>query len=155
MKKYIILLLVFAGCLSGCEKIDIGFLTAGNAYYRPDSMLIKHTLNPDDPEDKYIIDNEIPWTGSEISNVQGTPVIRYEVFAVYDSLGKSLPSGIVRQFSTIGKGSVSIANDHTLPVGKYVLDIRIYNKDHSYMLEKGFTVIVIDDVTTPDNELKE
>lgn len=143
MKKYIVPLLFLCACLiAGCEKIDTGFLNAKNAYYRPDSMIIKGALNPADPEDQHRIDNRIPWNGSEISNVQGTAVIYYKVNAVYDSSGTPVAEEIARQFTIIGKGAVEVASGHTIPAGKYLLDILIFNKDHSFVLEKGFTVIV-------------
>lgn len=143
MKKYIIpLLFLYACLLAGCEKIDTGFLNAVNAYYRPNFMVIKYMLNPNDPGEQHRIENRIPWNGSEISNVQGTAVIYYKVDAVYDSLGMPVAEEIARQFTIIGKGVVEVAGDHTVPVGKYLLDILIFNKDHSFVLKKGFTVIV-------------
>lgn len=116
MKKYIVPLLFLCACLlAGCEKIDTGFLNAKNAYYRPDSMIIKGALNPADPEDQHRIENRIPWNGSEISNVQGTAVIYYKVNAVYDSRGIPVAEGIARQFIIIGKGVVEVASGHTIP----------------------------------------
>lgn len=41
-----------------------------------------------------------------------------------------------------GKGIIELPYDHTVPVGRYVIDLRIENEGYMHDLDSVFTVIV-------------
>lgn len=123
----------------GCEKQEIGYLDVTNAAYIPDSVIYKAVLNPDDPEDAHQIKFEIPFQSPAIQKIQGTLPITYSIHRIDCDNGAN---DAVVQFSMEGKGKIKLPFNHTVPIGRYVFSIDVYNEGHRHVLDSVLTVIV-------------
>lgn len=137
MKKIMILLLLAGAAISGCENVIVGYLTTDNARYLPDSLVVKAVLDP--VKDEYQIKNEIPFQSIAISGVQGTFPIYYTLKDVHSDNGYANAKS---QFRMVQKGKVEIPWNHTLPAGRYVVDVEIRNEGYTHVVDSVFTVIV-------------
>ena len=120
---------------AGCQDVTVGFLDTRHAAYAPDSMIVKAVLDPDD--DAYQIKFKIPWQSGEIEGVEGTNPVKYTIRNV-----RSEHPEVVTQFRMSGRGRVELSWDHTVPTGRYVIDMRIANEGHFCDLDSIFTIIV-------------
>lgn len=130
-------LLFFLGFFWNCQDVKVGYLETENAQYQPDSMVIKSVL--DTSEDSLQIRYQIPWQSTSIEGIQGTMPIHYAIENI--NQGAVTPE-IKNQFHIVRKGIIEIPYDHTLPPGKYIIDLRVYNEGYSYILPSIYTVIV-------------
>lgn len=120
----------------GCQKdIAIGYLNVVNAIYSPDSMIVKAKLDVE--EDAYQIKHKIPWQSNEIDGVKGTLPIYFQIW----SINGGQPE-IMNQFTIKPTGVIELPYNHTVPNGRYLLSVKISNKDHGYTIDSAFTVIV-------------
>ena len=134
--KTVILSLFILLLVIGCQKdIAIGYLNAANALYSPDSLVVKAKL--DEEEDAYQIEHKIPWQSNEIDGVEGTLPIYFQIWSIN---GGQLE--IMNQFTIKPTGVIELPCNHTVPNGRYVLSVKIGNKDHDYTIDSAFTVIV-------------
>lgn len=124
---------LFAGI--GCQNITVGYLMTRNAKYTPDSMVVKAVLDP--VTDARRIQFRIPWQSTGMEGVEGTTPVRYSI----RSIG-SENAGFLSQFRMYGKGIIELPYNHTVPVGRYVIDLRIENEGYTHDLDSVFTVIV-------------
>ena len=120
---------------AGCQDVTVGFLDTRHAAYAPDSMIVKAVLDSDD--DAYQIKFKIPWQSGEIEGVEGTNPVKYTIRNV-----RSEHPEVVTQFRMSGRGRVELSWDHTVPTGRYVIDMRIANEGHFCDLDSIFTIIV-------------
>lgn len=142
MKKKILYLIMFVGCFAACNNIPVGFLDAANGEYTPDSLVIKGKLDPENPADADRIKFAIPWQSNPIQGVDGTPQLVFSVTSVADPEGVPQPD-VQKQIYLVGaKARITVANDHTIPAGRYILDMKVENEDHEYYFPKVFTLIV-------------
>lgn len=140
MRNFIILIAsMISVVLMGCGEHQVGYLRHDSAEYRPDSLIIRATLNPADPEDSVRIAEQEPWQSSEIDGVQGSAHIYYGIADVRSDNGYDNAKS---QFTTVGKGIIQVEYNHTLPVGKYVVDIEIWNEGNSVIKNAIYKVIV-------------
>lgn len=139
MKEFIkIMIILLTGlAMVSCEHVAIGYLTVNNARYSPDSLVIKVVLDP--IEDEYQIKNEIPYQSLSIEGVQGTSPITYAVKSVHSD---NKYANAISQFRTVQKGKIEIPWNHTLPSGRYVVDVEIKNEGYTHVVDSAFTVIV-------------
>lgn len=120
----------------GCQKdIAIGYLNVVNALYSPDSMIVKAKL--DEGEDAYQIEHKIPWQSNEIDGVKGTLPVYFQIWSVNGGQPE-----IMNQFTIKPTGAIELPYNHTVPSGRYILSVKIGNKDHGYTIDSAFTVIV-------------
>ena len=132
-KVSVILSVLFAGV--GCQDITVGYLMTRNAKYTPDSLIVKAVLDP--VTDARRIQFRIPWQSTAMEGVQGTSPVRYSIRGIGNEHAESLS-----QFRMYGKGIIELPYDHTVPVGRYVIDLRIENEGYMHDLDSVFTVIV-------------
>lgn len=143
MKKSIYLILkltVFCGILLlffRCHHVTVGYLETENAVYIPDSMVVKSSL--DAVEDENRIKFEIPWQSTSIEGIQGTMPIRYAITKIEGE--NNLPE-ISGQFRMVRKGVIELPWDHTVPPGRYIVSIEIFNEGYTHRLDSVYTVIV-------------
>ena len=135
MKQVVYILFICGLFAYGCQDITVGYLETRNAVYFPDSMIVKAVLDPDD--DAYQIKFKIPWQSGEIEGVEGTNPVKYTIRNV-----RSEHPEVVTQFRMSGRGRVELSWDHTVPTGRYVIDMRIANEGHFCDLDSIFTIIV-------------
>lgn len=123
-------------CIWGCEVTE-GFLEAENAKYTPDSLVVKAVLDPVHDADR--IEWQMPWQSVPIEGTFGTPVVSYAIERVDSDNGYTEAA---RQFRLVRKAVIELPCDHTLPVGKYVITLRISNDDHVAVIDSVYTVRV-------------
>lgn len=132
--------------LAQCDKMDIGYLKAENGAYEPKSVEVYRNLSSEDPH----LTEGTPWTSNRIQGVSGTNPINYELYDVKVSDGgdaeafkKAMADGHVRVQGSIiqlfQEGVNAVSN------GTYTLTLRVYNEDHSYVLNDIFSFVVKDE----------
>lgn len=138
MNKVIIIvfsILLFIGCT---DDVKVGYLETDNAEYTPDYLIVRKTPNP--VLDEIRIENNAPWVSDGIQGVEGTLQIFYEIANVRSSDGdaqKMLDELIIR-----GGGVFNLPLENDVPVGHYLISIRIYNEGYSFIKNDVFTIIV-------------
>ena len=135
MKQVVYILFICGLFAYGCHDITVGYLETRNGVYFPDSMIVKASLDPE--EDARQIEFKIPWQSTSIDGVQGTSPVRYSI----RSIDSEHPEA-VGQFSMRGKGIIELPYDHTVPVGQYVVNVRIEAGERVHELDSMYTVIV-------------
>ncbi len=120
---------------AGCHDVTVGYLETRDAVYQSDSMIVKAELDPD--WDARQIEFQIPWQSTSIEGVQGTAPIHYSI----KSINSAHPE-VADQFTMQGKGIIELPWNHTVPPGRYVIDIRVSNEGYTYDLDSVFTVVV-------------
>lgn len=135
--KLILVVLLLMAVQIGCQDVTVGYLRTENGKYTPDTMLVKSALDP--VEDAHQIEFEIPWQSTSISGVQGTFPIRYEIRSIECDNGHPEAAS---QIQMIKRGVVMLPWNHTVPPGRYVVNIRVSNEGYSRDLDSAFTVIV-------------
>ena len=134
--KTIILSLFILLLVIGCQKdIAIGYLNVTNAMYSPDSLVVKAKL--DEEEDAYQIEHKIPWQSNEIDGVEGTLPIYFQIWGINGGQPE-----IMNQFSIKPTGVIELPYNRTVPSGRYIIDVKVGNRDHGYTIDSAFTVII-------------
>lgn len=118
-----------------CQDVTVGFLETRNAVYQPDSMIVKAKLDPE--EDAYQIEFKIPWQSTSIDGVQGTSPVRYSIRGIASEHPEA-----VSQFTMRGKGIIELPYNHTVPEGRYIVNVRIEAGERVHDLDSMYTVIV-------------
>ena len=139
MKQVYILLGILI--LIGCHDTKVGFLKADNASYGIDSLIIRKELNMGNANDKNRLEKEIPWLTDLIQGVLGTAPLRYELYGVK---APSLEAEMIfrEEFKIRGGGRMELPLYTKLPVGRYIVSLRVYNEDYSVVLPDVYTFIV-------------
>lgn len=141
MKKNFLYIIFLMGIVAACNSVPVGYLDAANGVYTPDSLVIKSVMNPDDPEDAKRIEFQIPWQSNPIQGVAGTPQLQFCITAVVDESGNPA-ADVLSQITLVGKARITVGYDHTIPAGRYKLDLKVNNEDHEYDYPEIFTLIV-------------
>lgn len=122
---------------TSCHDVKVGFLQSENAIYIPDSMVVKSALDP--TEDAHRIQFQIPWQSTSIEGIQGTMPIRYSIRSIESDNGYTDANS---QISVVRKGVFEIPWNHTLPSGKYIINLRISNEGYTHDLDSIYTIII-------------
>lgn len=134
-KVYIIITGLLLVIQAGCHDVTVGYLETRDAVYQPDSMIVKANLDPD--EDARQIEFQIPWQSTSIEGILGTAPVRYSILSV-----ESDHPEVAGQFTMQGKGIIELPWNHTVPPGRYVVNIRVQNEGYTVDLDSIYTVIV-------------
>ena len=106
-------MLILAGIgFYSCDDITKGYLETGEAGYVTDTLRI--ALAP----------------------------IYYELAALRDDSGREVEAVIASQVEVVLTGVFRIAKDHTIPVGTYRADLRVWNLGRSFVLPGIYTIVV-------------
>lgn len=132
--KTIITAILIAFALYACDDLEKGCLETQDAGYVTDSMTI--CLYPQTTD-------TIPYQSEPIQGVLGTFPIQYEIAALHDSTGQSVPGEIQSQVRSVLNAVIQIERNHTIPVGRYGIDLQISNMHGSVTLKDIFTLIVV------------
>lgn len=116
-----------------CDDITKGYLEVAEAGYATDTLFI--ALDPGSRD-------SIPYQSEVIQGVIGTFPIFYELAAVRDERGQAVDVSVASQIKVVRKAAFEIAKDHTIPVGGYTLDLRVWNMGRSFILEGIYTLVV-------------
>lgn len=136
-------LLTLALTLTGCHRMDVGYLKTADASFSPDTVYVYRSI---DPTSERAL-NGSPWTSTRIQGVSGTAPINYSYVSVKVSDGGNAEAfnAIVRDgLVTIQGGLIQLFQKGAarLPDGKYTLTIRVSNEDHEATLQDIFTFVV-------------
>lgn len=140
MKKIFLLLWVgLASCLSGCQDVTVGYLTAENAKYIPDTMEIRLVL--DEELDAFRIYNVAPWVSPRMQGMTGTEPMSFEISEVKTTEGGN--ADLFKHLLTIrGGGRMSFPLVSDITPGKYTVSVKISNEGYTKEVKDVFTFIV-------------
>ena len=134
MKIGILGMLILAGIgFYSCDDITKGYLETDEAGYVTDTLRIAADPGNGDT---------IPYQSEKIQGVIGTFPIHYELAALRDDSGREVGAGITSQVEVVLTGVFRIAKDHTIPVGTYRADLRVWNLGRSFVLPGIYTIVV-------------
>lgn len=138
MRNIYILLLLGLICF-GCNETEVGYLKTENAGYLPNELVVRKTLDPE--EDAKRIENNAPWVTGRIQGVLGTNPL------IYDFVSVKAPSEKAAEIFTSeivvrGSGILELPLQTKLPVGDYVVTLRVSNEGYSDILSDVFTFSV-------------
>lgn len=139
MKKIIFFYSLAIVLMSGCKKVDIGYLMTENAQYANVFEIYK---TPDVVIDAVRIQYKSPWVGKPIGGVRGTAPIMYEVVDVKSENGNA--EIMKQELKMNGSGICNFPFESKTPVGIYKVSVRIYNEGHSAVKENILTIEVKD-----------
>lgn len=135
--------LLFAALFGSCTDIKVGYLDTQNAVFAPDSVVVYHL--PDTTSLRYR--NQAPYVSTLMQGVSGTAPINYELAGVSASEGGDA-AVFVRLAGekriTMQGGTLWVWQDaaNRLPLGKYVISVKVTNEDHEQIIPHCLTVIV-------------
>lgn len=139
--------LVLLLSLTACHDMKVGYLQTENASYTPDTVYAYR--NPAE-DDNMHYEKDTPWLSPRIQGVAGTNPINYKYYSVKVKEGgdaglfvQAVQNG---EIQVQGAGLILLFPSAVgkLPDGIYTLSIRVYNEDHSDILEDAFTYVVKD-----------
>ena len=135
--------LFLAALFGSCADIKVGYLDTQNAVFAPDSVVVYH--HPDTTSLRYR--NQAPYVSTLMQGVSGTAPINYELAGVTASeVGDA--DTVVRLASekrvSMQGGTLWVWQDaaNRLPLGKYVISVKVTNEDHEQIIPHCLTVIV-------------
>ena len=135
--------LFLAALFGSCADIKVGYLDTQNAVFAPDSVVVYH--HPDTTSLRYR--NQAPYVSTLMQGVSGTAPINYELAGVTASEGGDADT-FVRLASekrvSMQGGTLWVWQDaaNRLPLGKYVISVKVTNEDHEQIIPHCLTVIV-------------
>ncbi len=135
--------LFLAALFGSCADIKVGYLDTQNAVFAPDSVVVYH--HPDTTSLRYR--NQAPYVSTLMQGVSGTAPINYELAGVTASEGGD--SAVFVQLAgekriTMQGGTLWVWQDavNRLPLGKYVISVKVTNEDHEQIIPHCLTIIV-------------
>lgn len=131
--KAFLLLLSAAAVLCSCNDITKGYLEVDYAEYTPDTLYMAS-----DPAST----DSVPYQSGKIQGVIGTFPIYYGIEAVKDGTGIEVFAEISSQIRLVLNSMFQIEKNHTIPVGTYTIDLRVWNLGRSFVLPDVYTLVV-------------
>lgn len=129
----------FVFMLWGCHDVKVGYLKADHAEYDPASVVVRKELDP--VQDELRIQNNANWVSPKIQGVLGTNPLNYELVDVTASQGGDRDL-FMQEVVVRGAGVMELPLYTKVPKGHYLVSLRVYNDDYSFMLKDVFTFIV-------------
>lgn len=146
LKVRFILGLVACLCLytwASCRRVPVGYLDVRVASFKPKEGYAYKELLPESNWVKY----KSPFSSTQIQGVSGTEPINYDFASVKASEGGD--AALFRQ--CVEQGTVQVKGGRIylhqeaaqrLPLGRYLISIRVYNEDHTAIVPDAFTFIL-------------
>lgn len=162
MKKcYILIGIVLVFALYGCKDYSVSYLSTKNLRYPLNSLTVVKGLTEEDmyepqgedangekKESKYKerITHKSPWISSPFwgATVEGARPLKMEVESVKTKGEKADAEKLKKHVTIYGEGVISVPFDNDIPIGEYLLSLRISNIADSQVVEDCFTIIVTD-----------
>lgn len=141
MKQIIILLFFTILALCACHEVKIGYLKADNADYGAKDSIVVRTVLGDDWNDANREKNNAPWVTGTISGVYGTDPLIYEFVSVKVSEGGNADL-FAKEIVVRGAGRMELPLKPLAPKGRYLVTLKVSNKDYSAILPDVFTFII-------------
>ncbi len=157
MKK-IILLGVIAQCFLAfaCKEYSVSYLNAKNLNYPLNYMEIVQGLTE---EDMYVpgtdkkpskyksrIENKAPWLSKPFwgGTVEGSRPLAFEISEVKLKGEKANAQKLIENVSFMGEGIFIVPFKNDIPLGEYLISLKISNIAGSEIVKDCFTIIVTD-----------
>lgn len=125
-----------------CNNMKPGYLEVQYAAYKPDVMTIRKELDMNNSKDKNRFDKKIHWVSSAIQGIDGTSPIYITIHSVRTDgagdIAKFLKSTVLR-----GNGQFDVDFENEIPIGKYIVTIKVKNEGYTEILDDVFTVEVV------------
>lgn len=125
-----------------CNNMKVGYLDTEYAVYKPNVMTIRKELDMNNPKDKDRFDKKIHWISSAIQGIDGTSPINITIHSVRTEGGggveKFLGSTVLR-----GNGQFDVDFENDIPIGKYIVSIKVKNEGYTEVLNDIFTIEVV------------
>lgn len=166
MKNNLLLIGIIAVLsLMGCKEYPVSYLTARNLNYPLNSLTIVQGLTQEDiyqpegtggglpgvnekVESKYKarILNKAPWLSSPFwgASVEGSRPLTIEISDVKVSGPLADAEKLRKNVTIYGEGIFSVPFENDIPVGRYLVSLKISNISGSEIVEDCFTIIVTD-----------
>ena len=138
MRRIYMLLLLGLVCFA-CNGPEIGYLKTENAGYLPNNLSVRKTLDP--VEDAKRIENDAPWVTGRIQGVLGTNPLIYSFVSV-KAPSEEAAKIFAKEIVVRGSGILELPLKTELPVGDYVITIKVSNEGYSDILADVFTFTV-------------
>lgn len=131
---------------AACSKMKVGYLRTTSASFAPDSLNVYKNIDPESDQYK----QKTPWVSTRIQGVAGTNPLNYELANVTSDNGGDTQLFIKlhkENLISVAGGMIVVSQDAVkqLPNGTYRLSLRVFNDDHSDLLNNIFRVIVADE----------
>lgn len=172
-KKILLLGLLLSVLLVGCREYTVSYLNAKNLNYPSNVLTVVQGLTEEDmyePEGqnsgggfpgfpggatggkkesvyKARITNKAPWLSAPFwgASVEGSRPLTIEIAEV-KTKGEHANAELLKKNVTIyGEGVISIPFENDIPLGEYLLSLKISNISGSEVVKDCFTIIVTDE----------
>lgn len=135
MRNIIVLLLVV---LYSCHDMKVGYLEYENAVYSKNEMVVKKVLDPIEDADR--IQRKYNWVSLPIEGIMGTQPIFISIHSVKTEDGNV--EKFLENVNVRGNGTFDVPFENDIPVGTYMITLKVENEDHYGILPDIFTIIV-------------
>lgn len=92
-------------------------------------------------EDYERYSQKIPWVSYQLQGVEGTKPFKYEIVGVKEINGGDITE-LLTKSKARGDGAIEVEIENDIPVGEYLIDLRISNEGHSKVLPEILRIIV-------------
>lgn len=140
MKIVFYLICLAVPFLSACHEVKEGFLNTTYAVYRPDSLVVKKTV---DETNRPQFDDGADWVSAPLQGYDGTQPVFITIHGVKAEDGGDVAL-FLKETVLRGDGTFAIPVDNAIPLGRYRVSLELRNKDYSDVLDTIFTVVVKD-----------
>ena len=139
--KNILIVIMAAFILAGCEAGQVNYLRLEHARYNPDTVYFKSVLDPADPGDARRIKYEIPFETGSLEGIEGGFPL---AFSICDAVCEEGNRAAIPQFYLGIMGKISLPWNHTVPCGCYTFRVEVSNEGgrNSGVLENAVTIVV-------------
>lgn len=142
IKFLIIIVLVLMVFVTGCHDVAEGFLETGMATYKPDTLVVRKTLDPE--LDAIRIANGAPWISIQMEGYLGTEPINFSIESVTSVGNEAGAAEFMKHLTVRGAGALVYPQGTNVPTGRYIVSVRLDNPGYSQVVKDCFTFIVVE-----------
>lgn len=162
--------LLLLSILVGCQEYSVSYLNAKNINYPNNTLTIVQGLTDEDKWEpqtknpfpvlpsplaktekkpskyKARIENKAPWLSQPFwgASVEGSRPLTIEIDNV-KAKGEKANADLLKKYVTIyGEGVFSVPFDNEIPIGEYLISLRISNISGYQVIDDCFTILVTD-----------
>lgn len=140
MKKYIYFVLLFIVAI-GCNDMKVGYLETNEAVYKPNVLTVRKELDMNDWDDEDRAKWGAHWVSPAIQGILGTNPMMLTIHEVKTEGGGDVAAFL--KYTTLrGNGQFDVDFENEIPVGKYIITIKVENEGYTSILKDIFTIEV-------------
>lgn len=140
MRKFLNLIVLLLLTV-GCNDMKVGYLDTEYAVYKPNVMTIRKELDMEDWDDSNRLKKKAHWVSPAIQGVQGTAPMFMSIQDVRTEGGGDV-STFLKYTTLRGNGQFDVDFENDIPIGKYIVTIKVANEGYTAVLEDIFTIEV-------------